>query len=89
MNEEKTVPFSVYESEMDSHERTKKRLIAVILVLLILFAGTNGFWIYEWTRFDTVSYSYQQDGKGTNIIGSENEVNNGSASGHPSENAKN
>ena len=88
MNEEKTVPFSVYESEMDSHERTKKRLIAVIMVLLILFAGNNGSWIYERTRFDTVTYSYQ-DGKGTNIIGSENEVNNGSASGHPSENAQN
>ena len=88
MDNEKNVPFCVYESAVDSHERVKKWLITAIVVLSILFAATNGFWIYEWTRFDTVAYSYSQDGEGTNVIGTGNDISYGTTSDRQSENSQ-
>ena len=77
------IPFYVYEALVASHERTRKLLITALIILSLAFAITNGYWIYEWTQYDTVDYSYSQDGEGTNIIGAGNEVNNGTETTHP------
>lgn len=77
--EPQTVSKFVYESLVASHERTRRWLIAAIMILTIAFVGTNAFWIYEFSQYDRIDYEYTQDGKGTNIIGNSNEVNqNGS-----------
>ena len=77
-NAPENVPYIVHESSMARMERHIKRLwIAVIVAVCLLFAS-NAAWLYAWFQYD---YSieetiYQQDGKGTNIIGNSNEVGN-------------
>ena len=71
------VPYIVYESERARSERHIKRMWIALIVLVALIFATNAIWLWAWTRYDYVSYEYTQDGEGTNIIGNENEVNNG------------
>ena len=72
-----SVPFIVYEGERARSDRLFKRMwIALIVAVSLLFAS-NAIWLWAWTSYDYVSYKYTQDGEGTNIIGDENEVNNG------------
>lgn len=42
------IPFIAYEYTMARFERTIKRLIAVIILLVIGLVATNALWIYEW-----------------------------------------
>ena len=69
-----TVPYIVYESAQARHERTLKRLIIIIIIAISMLFASNAIWIYMWSQYDTVEYDYTQDGRGVNIIGSENEV---------------
>ena len=70
------VPYMVFEDEMARQERHVKRLLAIVIILAVLLAGTvAGFLIYL-DQYDFVGYS--QDGSGTNIVagfGNRNEVN--------------
>lgn len=55
MNEkidERTIPSIDHQYDMARLERIIKRLWITILALLILFAGTNALWIYEWNQYD-------------------------------------
>ena len=71
------VPYIVHEAAMARNEREKKRLVvALIVAIMLAFATSVGWLVYE-SRYETVDYSYAQDGKGTNIIGDGNEVDNG------------
>lgn len=79
---EEKVPYIVHEGEVARLERTIKRLIVVIIVSIGLMFATNAMWLYMWNQYDYVgeeTYSYDQDGAGVNIIGTDNEVNNGAA----------
>lgn len=82
------VPYYVYEALVMSHERVKKRLITALVVtalaLLVALVGTNAGWLWYNSQYETVDYSYTQDGKGTNIIGTDNEVTYGTETGSPS-----
>lgn len=83
-NAPNNVPYIVHESSMARMERQVKRLwIAVLVAVSVAVCGmlaTHAGWLYYESRFETIEYSYdyQQDGEGTNIIGSGNDVNNGS-----------
>ena len=71
------VPYVVHESAMARAERViKRQWIAIILLICMLF-GAFGLFVWYESQFETISYDYQQDGHGTNIIGDSNEVNNG------------
>ena len=72
--EEKMIPYAVHELAQRHFTEVLKRCITAIIILVLCIAGLATFTIYEWTRYDTIEYSYAQDGEGTNIIGSENEV---------------
>ena len=55
MNEkidERTISSIDHQYDMARLERIIKRLWITILALLILFAGTNALWIYEWNQYD-------------------------------------
>lgn len=69
MEKEKTnVPYIVYEGEMARAERRDKRQwIAIIVLIVALFASNIGWLIYE-SQFET--YTYTQDGEGLNNINS-------------------
>ena len=73
------VSYFVFEGEQVRHERAIKRLIAVIIVCIGLIFASNALWLYAWMQYDYTSQevTYTQDGRGINIIGNENEVENG------------
>lgn len=81
------VPYIVYEGAQARHERTIKRLIIIIIIAISMLFASNAIWLYVWSQYDTVEYDYTQDGRGVNIIGSENEVRqNGAETESASEN---
>lgn len=73
------VPYIVHESTVARQERHIKRLWIALIVAIAMIFASNAAWLWYESQFDYVEYSYdyQQDGQGTNIIGDENEVNNG------------
>lgn len=73
------VSYFVFEGEQVRHERILKRLIAVIIICICLIFASNAIWLYAWMQYDYSSQeiTYTQDGRGINIIGNENEVENG------------
>lgn len=81
------ISVAAHETALNREDAKNKRLIVVILVLVgVLVASIAGFifailkinkgWIDLWNSYDFVSesYDYEQDGRGINIIGDENEV---------------
>lgn len=69
------IPYFVYEGEQVRNERVIRRLLIALLVVIILLFATNIIWIYEWSSYDYgYNQEYSQDGTGTNIIGTGNEV---------------
>ena len=74
-----SVPYVVHESAMARAERViKRQWIAIILLICMLF-GAFGLFVWYESQYETIDYSYDysQDGQGTNIIGNDNEVDNG------------
>ena len=74
-----SVPYVVHESAMARAERViKRQWIAIILLICMLF-GAFGLFVWYESLYETIDYSYDysQDGQGTNIIGNDNEVDNG------------
>ena len=78
--EENNVSYVVFEGQMARNERITKRLIVVIIILVAMLFASNAIWLYAWNQYDYEvednSLNYVQDGRGINIIGHENEVNN-------------
>lgn len=77
--ENMSVPYIVYEGAQARQERTIKRLIVVIIIIVTMLFASNAIWMYFWNQYDTISYDYQQDGRGVNIIGNKNEVDQNGA----------
>lgn len=83
MDENRNVPYIVYESAMARAERTIKKLTIIAVVSLILMFIANIVWVFEWTQFDTISYT--QDGEGLNNVnvGTQGDVLNEPESKNP------
>lgn len=85
--EENTVPYIVYEGEQARNERNIKRLVTALIIAIVLIFASNAAWLYAWMQYDylyeSTTYSYEQDGLGTNIIGDRNRVNDGSKDESP------
>lgn len=77
MDENRNVPYIVYESAMTRAERTIKRLTTIAIIAIVLMFVSNFAWMYEWSKFDTISY--EQDGEGVNNVnlGTQGDVLNG------------
>ena len=69
-----TVDYFVYDDTVSRYERTVKKLWIALIVVVSLFFATNIGWLIYESQFETISYDYDQDGEGVNIIGDENEV---------------
>lgn len=69
-----TVPYAVYEMEQAKSERTAKRLISVIVLLILLLVGSNIGWLIYESQFETIETTIEaeQDGEGVNIVGGGN-----------------
>ena len=81
----KDVPYIVYESESARHERTVKRLLHVIIILIVMIVVSNLAWLWVWNQYDFTSESYSVENDGnSNLLGagaSMNGVTNGIESG--------
>ena len=71
------VPYVVHESDMARLERTSRRLWIVLLVLIVLLAGSNAAWIYYESQFVDESWTFEAntDNGGTAIANGDGEVN--------------
>lgn len=72
-----SIPYIVHESSMVRMERQVKRLwIALLVVVVMLFASNVGWLVYE-SQFET--FYYEQDGEGINNVnlGEQGDLNNG------------
>jgi hypothetical protein len=61
---------------MARNERTVKRLVVALIVVVCLWFATIGVGVYAWLQYDYTSEEivteYKQDGEGLNIIGDRN-----------------
>lgn len=83
MEEEKVISYYEHEHEMARMERMVVRLVKVvifcIIAICVICVANLYFWNqYEYVGEESTSFSYNQDGLGVNIIGTHNEVDNGS-----------
>lgn len=56
-------------------KNTIKKQWALIVILIVLLAGTNIYHIYQWSQFDTVVVDSGEGGN-ANYIGNDGDVNN-------------
>lgn len=68
---EKYISQIAYESEAARWERTIVRLWVLVIVLIVLFVGTNAMWIIREKQFETVeateTITQETDGNGNNF----------------------
>ena len=72
-----SVPYVVHESTVARMERIIKRQWIALIVAICMLFGAFGLFVWYESLYETISYDYQHDGQGTNIIGDSNEVKNG------------
>ncbi len=82
MDNNKDVPYIVYESEAARHERTVKRLIHVIIILIVMVVVSNLAWLWVFNQYDFSSETYTiegQDSANANYLesGTDGVINNG------------
>ncbi len=75
------VPYVVHESDMARQERTNKRLWILLLVMTVLFVGSNGWWIWRESQFADEYYEITQENEDgyNNFIGNDGDIYNGEA----------
>lgn len=75
--EPESVPYLVHESAMARNERKEKRLTAIIVLLIVLFVGSNMGWMYYESQFEDVKTTYEanKDNGGLAIANGSGEVN--------------
>jgi hypothetical protein len=79
------IPYAVYESSQVRHERTVKRLIAVIIFLIVMLFASHMAWLYAWQSYDyesteTIVSQDTQEGGNANYIGNDGDIVNDEAS---------
>lgn len=65
------VPYAAHEADMARMERTVKRLWILLLVLIVLFVGSNLAWVYyekQWEVVQETEIEQDTDGGGTNYV---------------------
>lgn len=73
------VPYIVHESAMARQERTIRRLVCVIVLLIVLLSASVAFTVWRETQFETVSVEQDNDIGVNNFIGNDGEIYNGEA----------
>ena len=52
MDKNTDIPYIVYEGTIARFERTIRRLILAIIVIVLLLFGSNMTWLYVWNQYD-------------------------------------
>lgn len=73
-----TMSSADWQRNEQRHLRREKRLIAIIVMLIIFFVGSNISWMYAWMQYDYESYEIVADGdSNANYIGEDGSIYNG------------
>ena len=64
---------------MARSERTVKRLWATIILLILLFVGSNAAWLYYESQFEDVVVTQENDDGYNSFIGHDEDIENGEA----------
>lgn len=76
------VPFIAHESAMARLERTIKRLWILLIILVVLFVGSNVAWIvYEsqWEVYETTEVTQENESGYNSYIGNDGDIYNGNS----------
>lgn len=79
------VPYIVHEASMARSERTVKRLWATIILLILLFVGSNAAWIWwnnQWETVESWEITQENEDGNNNYIGHDGDIENGETD-HP------
>lgn len=79
------VPYVVHESDMARQERTIKRLWILLLVIVGLFVGSNGWWIWRESQFEDITITQENEDGYNNFIGNDGDIYNGEANNQNSQ----
>ena len=79
------VPYVVHEADMARQERTIKRLWILLLVLIVLFVGSNGWWIWRESQFEDITITQENEDGYNNFIGNDGDIYNGEANNQNSQ----
>ena len=81
MNENRDVPYMVYEGSMARAERHIKRLVIALIIAVIGIVATNAAWLHVWNSYEYIGDSSEinvdSDGGNANYIGNDGDINNG------------
>lgn len=71
--EEKKVSYDLaLEAAEARHERTVKRFILAIIIIMILFFANNAAWLYAWIQYD---YGFEETEETVTVDGQEGIAN--------------
>lgn len=79
------VPYVVHEADMARLERTIKRLWILLLVIVGLFVGSNGWWIWRESKFEDITITQENEDGYNNFIGNDGDIYNGEANNQNSQ----
>lgn len=74
-----TIQYYVHEAIMARMERTIKRLWILCIMLIILFVGTNGYWIWYESQFEDIVVTQENADGYNNYVGNDGDIYNGEA----------
>ena len=80
------VPYIVHEADMARQERTIKRLVIMLIVILALWFSTIGVFVWYLNQYDFENYDVKvsTDGGGdANYIGNDGDIYNGTGYSTP------
>ena len=81
MSEDETgvsmIPYFAHEGEMARMERMVRRMWAVIILLILLLAGSNAAWVMYENQFQDVVISQDNLDGINNFIGNDGDIFNG------------
>lgn len=79
-HEAEKIPYIAYEGALARNERTIKRLIISLVLSVFLMFASNAIWLWAFSQYeyvDETTTTVQQDGKGQNVYGDNNNLNDG------------
>ena len=86
MNENRDVPYIVYEGSMARAERHIKRLVISLIVAVVMICVSNLAWLYLWNSYeyvgDSQAVTVDSDGGNANYIGNDGDISNGEDNGN-------
>lgn len=61
-----TIPYFAHEGEMARFERTNKRLLVIVIILIIALVGSNVGWLIYESQFETATISEEYEATADN-----------------------